>query len=145
MLAERRKFILYSEAPDAAPANQRRAAYMFESMPRNTLYHFSRCAVLLVHRIVANAVREEAIIGDCYAVHFILEKPAIQQVLLRALRALVHDELSVARRAGLDSRSVACATLGGCRQPWPRAQSAPRQRAAGQWGVVLPLPEPGGM
>jgi hypothetical protein len=59
------------------------------------LFHFDTCAVHTAHRIVSNAIGEKDLVGDCYAVQFVMSQPSVYSVLLRAWKAVIADELLV--------------------------------------------------
>lgn len=91
------RFVLISEVPDNASANFKKLAYSAKQLGLRVFMAFAGCGAHRVHRIIANTIDEDELVGNVYAVQLVCRIPSHYARIVRVLRAMVDDELVVIR------------------------------------------------
>ena len=90
------KVFLISEVADNVSANNRRKAAYSQQLPANCLFASSlSCSVHKVHNIIQYPLDMRALVGDVYALSFVVSQPLHRNAMIAALRDIVRSELSV--------------------------------------------------
>lgn len=89
-LATSVRVFLIHEVPDNVSANLRRKHAYAEKLPANCLYSSRlNCCVHTVHNILDYALGSKKLVGDVYAVSFVLAQPKHRDKMLVAAKSLV--------------------------------------------------------
>ena len=90
------KLMIISEVPDNVAANNRRMAAYAIKLPANVLYHSGLgCSVHRTHNMLSTAQKQKDLIGDVHAVHIASSTWRHREMMMKALREIVDDELEL--------------------------------------------------
>lgn len=94
-VAARLRVVTLSETPDNCSANMRKRGFTDSQLPRNVLSTPHGCCVHLTQRILCGTIGMKDMVGDVHAVFHVTRNPSSRNVLDRAVRRFVDENLVI--------------------------------------------------